>query len=291
MPMSSPTPTAMGRLRIFAAMTAANAAATSRVKLPASSPMPGAARTPVNPAKKTLTAHTPAETSSGLCRQVGHCRRVDHCPHLEADLGVAQDDGTDDHGRDHVDVDDDLVERDRHAQELVDVHGLGASPGAWRIAPVPKITVAIPGMVTSSPMVATTLMSGERNLRNRKRIAYSTIPIRGAAIPMETIAVVAIDQFLLGVEVVVEAGDEEGHRSEREFKMPDEVYVMTSRPTRWRRSHRAQARQSRIRASGAPFAAQQRIPIQFCRAAPLCAVPRTAAATAVRTFGQVKHTK
>ncbi len=64
--MSSPTPTAIGRLRIFAAMTAANAAATSSVKLLASSPMMGAARTPVKPAKKTLTAHTPAETKSGL---------------------------------------------------------------------------------------------------------------------------------------------------------------------------------------------------------------------------------
>ncbi len=66
MPIRRPTPTAMGRLRILAAMTAANAAATSTVKLLGSRPMMGAARTPVNPAKKTLTAQTPADTASGF---------------------------------------------------------------------------------------------------------------------------------------------------------------------------------------------------------------------------------
>jgi hypothetical protein len=56
----------MGRLRNLAAMTAAKAAAMSRVKLPESRPMIGAANTPAKPAKNVLTAHTPMETASGL---------------------------------------------------------------------------------------------------------------------------------------------------------------------------------------------------------------------------------
>ena len=55
-----------GQAAHLAAMTAANAAAISTVKLLGSSPMMGAASTPVNPAKKTLTAHTPPDTRSGF---------------------------------------------------------------------------------------------------------------------------------------------------------------------------------------------------------------------------------
>ncbi len=65
-PISSATPTATGRLRSLAAMTAANDAAMRRVKLVASSPMMGAASTPVRPAKNVLTAQTPIEIVLGL---------------------------------------------------------------------------------------------------------------------------------------------------------------------------------------------------------------------------------
>ena len=63
------------------------------------------------------------------------------------------------------------------------------------MAPLPKITVAIAGMATSNPTVATTFISGERKRRCRKRTVYSTIPMRGPAMPTETIAAVGIDQF------------------------------------------------------------------------------------------------
>ncbi len=49
--------------------------------------------------------------------------------------------------------------------------GSGAKPGACRMAPLPKMTVATAGMATNSPTVATTLISGERNLKWRKRTA------------------------------------------------------------------------------------------------------------------------
>ncbi len=65
-PIRSPTPTATGKLRSLAATTAANDAEMSRVKLTASSPMIGAASTPVRPARKVLTAHTPMEMAVGL---------------------------------------------------------------------------------------------------------------------------------------------------------------------------------------------------------------------------------
>src|ERR1700722_11916773 len=66
MPMSNPTSTAIGRLRNWAAITAANAAAMSRVSVPGSRPMMGAASTPVSPGRVTLTAHTPTDTETGL---------------------------------------------------------------------------------------------------------------------------------------------------------------------------------------------------------------------------------
>ena len=47
-------------------MTAAKAAAMRRVKSVASRPMTGADRTPVRPARKMLTAHTPTDTAVGL---------------------------------------------------------------------------------------------------------------------------------------------------------------------------------------------------------------------------------
>src|SRR5207302_2807373 len=65
-PMSSPTITAIGRLRSLAAMTAAKAAAISKVYWPASKPMTGAARTPAKPAMNELTAQTPTATDDGL---------------------------------------------------------------------------------------------------------------------------------------------------------------------------------------------------------------------------------
>ena len=65
-PINSPTPTAMGRFRSRAAMTAAKVAAINRVKLAASRPMMGAANTPARPAKNVLTAQTPTETVVGL---------------------------------------------------------------------------------------------------------------------------------------------------------------------------------------------------------------------------------
>ena len=64
--MSRPTATATGRLRSWAAITAAKAAAMSSVSVPGSRPMIGAARTPVSPARVTLTAHTPTDTDTGF---------------------------------------------------------------------------------------------------------------------------------------------------------------------------------------------------------------------------------
>ena len=43
--------------------------------------------------------------------------------------------------------------------------GSGARPGAFKMAPDPKIRVAMAGMVTNSPRVATTLISGEESRR------------------------------------------------------------------------------------------------------------------------------
>ena len=66
MPIRSATVTAMGRLRRRAAITAANAAAISRVNLPASRPITGAARMPERPARKVATTQTPAAMRDGL---------------------------------------------------------------------------------------------------------------------------------------------------------------------------------------------------------------------------------
>ena len=65
-PISRPMPTAIGRLRSRAAMTAANAAAISSVYLSGSRPMTGAARMPASPASKVETTHTPAAMRDGL---------------------------------------------------------------------------------------------------------------------------------------------------------------------------------------------------------------------------------
>ena len=62
-------------------------------------------------------------------RQRGHRRGVDHGPHSQAHVGVAQDGGADDHDRHDAAVDDDLVHRDRHAQELEDPDRLGGESG------------------------------------------------------------------------------------------------------------------------------------------------------------------
>ncbi len=43
--------------------------------------------------------------------------------------------------------------------------GSGARPGACWMAPLPKIRVATAGRATESPIVATTLVSGEDSLR------------------------------------------------------------------------------------------------------------------------------
>ena len=126
-PISSPTATAIGRLRSLAAMTAANDAAMSRVKLTASSPMIGAASTPVSPARKVLTAHTPIEMAVGIgAGQIGHGRGVDHRPHLEADVAVPQHQGPGHHDDHDADVHDDLVEGDRHPEEVEHLDRLGS---------------------------------------------------------------------------------------------------------------------------------------------------------------------
>ena len=62
--------TATGRLRRRAAITAANAAIISRVKLTGSSPTIGAETTPTSPARNVLAAHTPAATAPGLVPDV-----------------------------------------------------------------------------------------------------------------------------------------------------------------------------------------------------------------------------
>ncbi len=66
MPMRRPTATAIGRLRSWAAMTAAKAATITSVKSPGSRPTTGAAKTPTSPASAVLTAQTPMEMRSGL---------------------------------------------------------------------------------------------------------------------------------------------------------------------------------------------------------------------------------
>ena len=65
-PIPSPTTTATGRFRSLAAITAAKAATIRRVKFPGSSPMIGAERTPVRPARPMLAAQTPTDTAPGL---------------------------------------------------------------------------------------------------------------------------------------------------------------------------------------------------------------------------------
>ncbi len=64
--MRRPTSTATGRLRSFAATTAASEAAISRTKLAESIPLIGAASTPTSPAKSVLTAQTPSEIVVGF---------------------------------------------------------------------------------------------------------------------------------------------------------------------------------------------------------------------------------
>ena len=77
-------------------------------------------------------AHSPHADGDGAwvgAREVGHGGRVDHRSDLEADLGVAQDEGSEHDGGDDAAVDDDLVQRHRDAEEVVDGHWLRRQAG------------------------------------------------------------------------------------------------------------------------------------------------------------------
>jgi hypothetical protein len=126
MPIRSATPTATGRLRSLAATTAAKVAAISRVKFAASRPMIGAASTPARPAKKVLTAQTPIETAVGLVpdRSViaGESTKALTLSPTSVKRRTTR---PYDHRDDDAGVDDDLVEGDRHPEEVEDADRLG----------------------------------------------------------------------------------------------------------------------------------------------------------------------
>ena len=96
--------------------------------------------------------------------------------------------------------------------------GSGARPGASWMAWLPKIRVARDGRATDRPMVATTLVSGEDSRRWRKRIGVEDDPEQGSGDDDGYDAGRRDAPGLLGVEVVVEPGDDVRHRPEGEVE-------------------------------------------------------------------------
>ena len=137
--MRRPTSTATGRLRSFAATTAASEAATSRMKLVGVDPVDRCGQHAHEPGEER--AHRPdteRDRRRVRSRQVRHGRRVDHRPDLQPHLGVAQHHGAEHHRQHDADVHGDLVLVDRHAQELVDRIGVGREPRRLRDGAVPE---------------------------------------------------------------------------------------------------------------------------------------------------------
>ena len=83
---------------------------------------------------------------------------------------------------------------------------------------LPKAKVASGAMVTDSPRVTTTLMSGDDNRRNWNSTKYRNTPSSRPGHDDRDQGRRDDAPVMLGVEVVVEAGDEVGERAEREVQ-------------------------------------------------------------------------
>ncbi len=168
-PMDRPTPTAIGRLRNLAAMTAAKAAAMSRVKLLASRPMMGAASTPANPAKNVLTAQTTMDTPLGLVPDravmAGESTMARTLSPRSVYRRIAEPRTTVPRTQPYTMIWSIVTATPKKLKTLT---GSGARPGADMMAWLPKINVATAGRATRRPSVATTLISGEERRRCRK---------------------------------------------------------------------------------------------------------------------------